>query len=71
MPRLRLDRLSYLVKVPLALCLVSILSALGVFAVTYYLVAAHINAELLARVEQLSGALATGFGFTPISRTHL
>lgn len=57
--RLRLDRLSYLVKVPLALCLVSILSALGVFAVTYYLIAAHINAELLARVEQLSGALAT------------
>ncbi len=57
--RLRLDRLSYLVKVPLALCLVSIMSALGVFAVTYYLIAAHINAELLARVEQLSGALAT------------
>lgn len=56
---LRLDRLSYLVKVPLALCMVSILSALGVFAVTYYLIAAHINAELLARVEQLSGALAT------------
>ncbi len=55
----KLNHLSYLVKVPLALCTVSILSALGVFAVTYYLIASHINAELLARVERLSSALAT------------
>lgn len=54
-----LNRMSYLVKVPLALCIVSVLSALGIFIVTYYLLASYISAESFARVQQISSTLAT------------
>jgi signal transduction histidine kinase len=52
------DGVSYLVKVPLALCAVSLLSAMGVFALTYHLIANHINSELTARVEKTAVALS-------------
>ena len=54
-----LNRLSYLIKVPLALCIVSVVSALGIFIVTYYLLASYVGAESLSRVQQISSTLAT------------
>ena len=56
---MRLNRLSYLIKVPLALCIVSLASALCIFIVTYYLLASYIGAESMTRVQQISSTLAT------------
>lgn len=56
---MQLNRLTYLIKVPLALCIVSVVSAFGVFVVTYYLLASYIGAESLTRVQQISSTLAT------------
>jgi signal transduction histidine kinase len=53
------SRLSYLIKVPLALCVVSVVSAVGVFIVTYYLLASHFATESLTRVHQISNTLGT------------
>jgi signal transduction histidine kinase len=53
------NRLSYLIKVPLALCVVSVVSAIGVFVVTYYLLASHFATESLTRVHQISSTLGT------------
>ncbi|WP_076592143.1 sensor histidine kinase [Herminiimonas arsenitoxidans] len=56
---MRLDQFSYLIKVPLALCVVSVASAFGIFMVTYYLLASYIGAESMTRVQQISSTLAT------------
>ncbi len=56
---MRLNRLSYLIKVPFALCIVSIASALGIFLVTYYLLASYIGLESMTRVQQIASTLAT------------
>lgn len=53
-----LSRLSYLIKVPLALCIVSFASAMGVFLVTYYLLASYVSAETMTRMQQISNSLA-------------
>ncbi|WP_050470563.1 MULTISPECIES: sensor histidine kinase [Herbaspirillum] len=55
---MRLNNLSYLVKVPLALCLVSIGSAIGVFIATYYLLVSYVQSESLTRVQQIAGTIA-------------
>ena len=53
-----LSRLSYLIKVPLALCAVSFVSAMGVFVATYYLLASNVSAEAMTRMQQISNSLA-------------
>ena len=53
-----LSRLSYLIKVPLALCVVSFISAVGVFIATYYLLASNFSAEAMTRMQQISNSLA-------------
>lgn len=55
---MKLSRLSYLIKVPLALCIVSFASAMGVFIVTYYLLASYVSAETMTRMLQISNSLA-------------
>ncbi len=55
---MNLSRLSYLIKVPAALCVVSFASAIGVFLVTYYLLSSYVSAETLTRLQQISNSLA-------------
>ena len=55
---MKLSRFSYLIKVPLALCIVSFASAMGVFLVTYYLLASYVSAETMTRMQQISNSLA-------------
>jgi signal transduction histidine kinase len=55
---MKLAHFSYLIKVPLALCLVSFASAVGVFAVTYYLLSSYVSVELMTRMQQISNSVA-------------
>ena len=55
---MKLAHFSYLIKVPLALCLVSFTSAVGVFAVTYYLLSSYVSVELMTRMQQISNSVA-------------
>lgn len=55
---MKLSRFSYLIKVPLALCIVSFASAMGVILVTYYLLASYVSGETMTRMQQISNSLA-------------
>lgn len=55
---MKLSTFSYLIKVPLALCIVSFASAIGVFLVTYYLLASYVSGETLTRMQQIANSLA-------------
>lgn len=55
---MKLANFSYLIKVPLALSLVSFASAVGVFAVTYYLLSSYVSVELMTRMQQISNSVA-------------
>lgn len=55
---MKLAQFSYLIKVPLALSLVSFASAVGVFAVTYYLLSSYVSVELMTRMQQISNSVA-------------
>lgn len=55
---MHLSKVTYLIKVPLALCVVSFVSAIGVFLVTYYLLASYVSAETTTRMQQIANSLS-------------